>query len=81
MPHGALKIVKQISTGLPKGALEQRDTCKGCTLGKYTKATFHDKDNRVYAVLETIHSDACGPFLTASTAKHRDYVIFVDDFS
>lgn len=39
--HGALKIMQQISTGLPKGALEKRDTCKGCTLGKYTKATFN----------------------------------------
>jgi len=40
--YGALKIMQQISTALPKGALEQRDTCKGCTLGKYNKATFHD---------------------------------------
>ena len=30
--HGALKIMQQISTGLPKGKLEQVDTCKGCTL-------------------------------------------------
>ena len=29
--HGALKIMQQISTGLPKGKLEQVDTCKGCT--------------------------------------------------
>eukprot|EP00253_Pinus_taeda_P022849 PITA_22849 len=32
--HGALKIMQQISTGLPKGKLEQVDTCKGYTLGK-----------------------------------------------
>eukprot|EP00253_Pinus_taeda_P009563 PITA_09563 len=44
--HGALKIMQQISIGLPKGKLEKFDTCKGCTLGKYTKASFHDKDNR-----------------------------------
>eukprot|EP00253_Pinus_taeda_P021923 PITA_21923 len=30
--HGALKIMQQISTGLPKGKLEQMTTCKGCTL-------------------------------------------------
>jgi len=41
--HGALKIMQQITTGLPRGALEQHDTCKGCTLGKYTKTTFHDQ--------------------------------------
>ena len=38
----ALNIMQQISTGLPKGKLEQVDTCKGCTLGKYTKSSFHD---------------------------------------
>eukprot|EP00253_Pinus_taeda_P024147 PITA_24147 len=32
--HGALKIMRQISTGLPKGKLEQVDTCKVCTLNK-----------------------------------------------
>jgi len=32
-------------------------------------------------VLERIHTDMCGPFSVASTAKHRYYVIFVDDFS
>eukprot|EP00253_Pinus_taeda_P006173 PITA_06173 len=30
--HGALKIMQHISTRLPKGKLEQKDTCKGCTL-------------------------------------------------
>ena len=43
--HGALKIMQQISTRLPKGKLEQVDTCKGCTLGEYTKPSFHDRDN------------------------------------
>jgi len=32
-------------------------------------------------ILERIHTDVCGPFSVASTAKHRYYVIFVDDFS
>ena len=50
--HGALKIMQQISIGLPKGKLEQVDTCKGCTLGKYTKSSFHDRDNRVEAILK-----------------------------
>jgi len=40
--HGDLKIMQQISIGLPKGKIEQVDTCKGCTLGSYTKSSFHD---------------------------------------
>jgi hypothetical protein len=39
--HGALKIMQQISTGIPRGTLSQLDQCKGCTLGKYVKSTFH----------------------------------------
>jgi transposase InsO family protein len=35
----------------------------------------------MHAILERIHSDVCGPFSIASTAKHMYYVIFVDDFS
>eukprot|EP00253_Pinus_taeda_P015151 PITA_15151 len=79
--HGALKIMQQISTGFPRCTLEQTSTCKGCTLGKYAKYSFHDRDSRAGAVLELIHSNVCGPFSTASTTKHRYYVIFVDDFS
>jgi transposase InsO family protein len=50
-------------------------------MGKYTKATFHEKENQAAKILERVHSDVCGPFSTASTTKHRYYVIFVDDFS
>jgi len=28
-----------------KGTLEKVDTCKGCTLGKYTNSSFHDRGN------------------------------------
>ena len=79
--HGDLKIMQQISTRLPKGKLEQVDTCKGCTLGKYTKSSFHDRDSRAEAILERVHTDLCGPFSTAFTVKQRYYVIFIDDYS
>jgi len=78
--HGALKIMQQISTGLPKGKLEQVDTCKGCTLGKYTRSSFHDRDIRAGAILEQVHTDVCGPFLMPSTMKQRYHVIFIDDY-
>eukprot|EP00253_Pinus_taeda_P024768 PITA_24768 len=68
--HGALKILQQITTGLLKGTLAQSDQCKGCTLGKFVKATFYEKDNRASTILEIIHTNVCGPFSVASTAKH-----------
>ena len=73
--------MQNISIGLPRGTLVQSDTCKGCTMGKYVKATFHEKENRVSGILERVHTDVCGPFSVASSAKHKYYVIFVDDFS
>lgn len=79
--HGALKIMQQISTRLSKGKLEQVDTCKGCTLRKYTKCSFHDRDSRVEAILEQVHIDVRGPLSTASTVKQRYYVIFIDNYS
>ena len=79
--HKALNIMQNISIGLPKGALEQRDTCKWCTFWKYTKVTFHDMDSRAKSILERVHSNECGPFLIVSMTKNEYYVNFVDDFS
>eukprot|EP00253_Pinus_taeda_P006682 PITA_06682 len=60
--HDALKILQQISIGLPKGTLAQSDQCKGCILGKFVKATFHEKDIHAMTILERLHTDMCGPF-------------------
>ena len=50
-------------------------------MGKYVKATFHEKENRASVILERVHRDVCGPFYVASTAKHKQYVIFFYDYS
>jgi transposase InsO family protein len=79
--HGDLKIMQQISIGLPMETLAQLDQCKGCTMGNYVKSTFHEKENRASVILERIHTDVCGPFSVSSTKKHKYYVIFDDEFS
>ena len=50
-------------------------------MGKYTKTTFHEKENRTVEIIERFQSDVCEPFSITSTTKHIYYVIFVDDFS
>ena len=50
-------------------------------MGKFVKTTFHEKENRASMILERVHTDVCGPFLVASTTKHRYYAIFVYDYS
>ena len=74
--HGALKVTQQIV-----GTLAQFDQCKDCTMGKYVKFTFHEKENRASVILKRVHTDMCGPFSVSSTTKHRYYVIFVNEFS
>ena len=63
------------------GTLSQLDQCKGRTMGKYVKSTFHEKENRASGILERVHTNVCGPFSVASTEKHKYYVMFVDEFS
>ena len=79
--HGALKVMHQISIGLPMGTLAQLDQCNGGTMGKYVKSTFHEKENCASVILEKVHTNVCGPFSITSIIKHRYYVIFVDEFS
>jgi hypothetical protein len=73
--------MQQISTRIPMGTLAQIDQCKGCTLWKYVKSTFHEKENCASMILERIHTDVCGLFSVSSIEKYRYYVIFFDDFS
>ena len=79
--HSALNILQQISTGIPKGTLAQLDQCKGCTMGKFVKTDFHEKDNHASVILERVHTDVFRPFSVASTTKHRYYVIFFHEYS
>jgi transposase InsO family protein len=72
--------MQKIFIELPMRTLAQLDQCNGCTMGKYVKSTFHEKENLTSMILERVHTDMCGPFSVASTTKHKYYVIFVDDF-
>ena len=49
-------------------------------MGKYVKSTFHEKENQASGIPERVNTDVCGPFFVASIAKHKYYVIFVDEF-
>eukprot|EP00253_Pinus_taeda_P013098 PITA_13098 len=44
--HGALKMLREIVTGVPKFGTEHNDVCKGCVPRKYAKVAFPRSDNR-----------------------------------
>ena len=44
--HGALRILREITIGVPNFSIEHYDVCKGCAMGKYTKSPFPTRDNK-----------------------------------
>jgi transposase InsO family protein len=79
--HGALKVLKEIVTGLPDFSTKHHEVCKGCAMGKYTKTTFPNSDSRTGGILDLIHSDVCGPMSSISLSGYEYYVTFIDDHS
>jgi hypothetical protein len=79
--HGALRVLREMVTGVPDFSSEHHELCKGCTLGKYTKTAFPSSDSRAAGILDLIHSDVCGPMSLASLTGSLYYVVFIDDFS
>ena len=58
--HGALRVLREMVTGVPDFSSEHHELCKGCALGKYTKTVFPSSDSRAVGILDLIHSDVCG---------------------
>jgi hypothetical protein len=79
--HGALRVLREMVTGVPDFSSEHHELCKGCTLGKYTKTAFPSSDSKAARILDLIHSDVCGPMSSASLIGSLYYVVFIDDFS
>jgi hypothetical protein len=79
--HGALRVLREIVTGVPYFGIEHQELCKRCALGKYTKTTFPRSDSRATCIIDLINSDVCGPMSSASLTGCLYYVIFIDDFS
>ena len=79
--HGALRVLREIVIGLPQFNIDHQELCRGCTLGKYTKASFPSSEHRASEILDLIHSNVCSPMSKLSLGGHEYYVTFIDDFS
>jgi transposase InsO family protein len=79
--HGALRVLREMVTGVPDFSSEHHELCKGCSLGKYTKTSFSRSDSRETGILDLIHSDVCGPMSSTSLTSSLYYVVFIDEFS
>jgi hypothetical protein len=79
--HGALRILREIVTGVPNFNTKHQELCKGCALGKYTNTVFPSSDSRAAGILDLIHSNVYGSMSSASMNGCLYYVIFIDNFS
>jgi hypothetical protein len=79
--HGALGELKEVVTGVPQINTEHQDVCRGCALGKFTKASFPSSDTKSAGPLDLVHTDVCGPMSRASLSGHEYYITFIFDYS
>ena len=75
------RIESLVSDGI-LGPLDLADftVCIECIKGKQTNVRKLSA-NRSSSVLELIHTDICGPFLTASWNGQQYFITFIDDYS
>eukprot|EP00253_Pinus_taeda_P033059 PITA_33059 len=81
MYHGALRTLREITTGVPDFSIDHFDTCRGCAMGKFSKSPFPSSDNRATRMLDLIHSDVSGRMFHVSLSGYEYYVLFIDDHS
>jgi hypothetical protein len=79
--HGALGGLREVVTGVPQISTEHHDVCRGCALGKFTKASFPSSDTRSAGILDLVHTDVCGPMTRKSLSGCEYYLTFIDDYS
>jgi hypothetical protein len=79
--HGALRGLREVVTGVPQLSSEHQDVCRGCALGKFTKASFPNSDTMSTGVLDLVHTDVCGPMSRASLSGREYYLTFIVYYS
>ncbi len=79
--HGALNLAQNFTTRIPDFGIEHDDVCRGCALGKYTKAPFSSSDTSTIGILDLIHSDVSGMMSSPFVSGYEYYVLFIDDCS
>jgi transposase InsO family protein len=79
--HGALGGLREVVTGVPQLNSDNQDVCRGCALGKFTRASFPSSDTRSAGVLDLVRTNVCGPMSRASLSGREYYLTFIDDYS
>ena len=81
--HISVKRMQKLHKYGPLESLgyESFDACEPCLLGKMTKTPFSGTMERARDLLETIHTDVCGPMSVDARGGYRYFLTFTDDLS
>lgn len=76
-----LKKIEENTDGVQLSKKTDNLTCVTCLEGKQTRLSFKSSHSRATQLLETVHSDICGPMETTSLGGAKYFITFIDDFS
>jgi hypothetical protein len=79
--HVALGGLRQVVSRVPHISIENQDVCRGCALGKFSKASSPSSDTRSARILDLVHTDVCGPMTRRSLSGCEYYLTFINDYS
>jgi len=63
------------------GYTKDDSMCTACIQAKHKQKIIRVKTKRTTKPFELIHSDVCGPFSMPTSAGHRNYILFIDDYT
>jgi len=63
------------------GYTKDHSMCTACIQAKHKQKIIKVKTKRTTKPFELVHSDVCGLFSTPTSAGHRYYIIFIDDYT
>ena len=75
MHHGALRVLREITIGVPDFSVKHYEVCRGCALGRYTNLAFPASDRRSTGILDLIHTDVSGRMSHVSLGGY-EYMLY-----
>ena len=81
MGHPSFYLLKQLYPHLFKTIDFEFLVCDACQLGKFKRATYPSRDNRVTKPFQILHCDVWGPSPLTDLLGHQYFLICTDDHS
>ena len=80
--YDSIRTMKEVVIGMrvDHDERERKEKCEDCVRGSLGRKPFSHSPRTATKVLESIHSDICGPVETLSLGKPQYFVLFTDEY-